>query len=125
MSTPEPPKIRPVQDPTLKPRRPKGQEKSSDEDPDVILKRFEADGVNQMYPDDPKDKRHFEAMKAKQTSKFYDPCKLSAQMSLSCLDRNRYNTKRAKENCKEYFEAYKECKTEWLASRRNYRRQES
>ncbi|KAK9378393.1 uncharacterized protein V2V93DRAFT_376095 [Kockiozyma suomiensis] len=91
----------------------------SESDPDVIMKRFDTEGVNQMFPDDANDKRHFEAMNIKGTSKFYDPCKLSAQMSLSCLDRNRYNEKRAKENCKEFFEAYKECKTEWRASRRS------
>ncbi|KAK9450473.1 uncharacterized protein V1518DRAFT_413935 [Limtongia smithiae] len=87
------------------------------EDTATILERFDS-GHNQMFPDDPRDVRHFDAMNTKSASKFYDPCKLTAQMSLNCLARSRYNQKRAKEECKEYFEAYQECKSEWRSSRR-------
>ncbi|KAK9463820.1 uncharacterized protein V1516DRAFT_632132 [Lipomyces oligophaga] len=76
------------------------------------LERFES-GFNQMYPDNPRDIKHLEAMNSKAPSKFYDPCKLTSQMSLNCLDRVRYDRKRAKVECREFFDAYKECKAEW------------
>ncbi|KAK9465438.1 hypothetical protein V1512DRAFT_265906 [Lipomyces arxii] len=103
--------------PTNHPRRQKW-ELTDQESPDEVLKRFETRD-NQMFPDDPNNAKHTSVMQIKEKSKYYDPCKLSAQMSLNCLERSRYKSKRARVECKEYFEAYKECKAEWMASLRN------
>ncbi|KAK9238053.1 hypothetical protein V1525DRAFT_359290 [Lipomyces kononenkoae] len=92
------------------------QEDSAEE----ILRRFDT-RQNQMFPDDPTDERHHIAMATKGQSKFYDPCKLTSQMTLHCLERSRFNSKRAREECKEYFDAYKECKAEWVESLRRKR----
>ncbi|KAK9368306.1 hypothetical protein V1509DRAFT_623701 [Lipomyces kononenkoae] len=95
-------------------------EYEQDDSPDDILRRFET-RQNQMFPDDPSDERHHIAMATKGQSKFYDPCKLTSQMTLHCLERSRFNAKKAKEECKEYFDAYKECKAEWVESLRRKR----
>ncbi|KAK9476257.1 hypothetical protein V1514DRAFT_369809 [Lipomyces japonicus] len=91
-----------------------------DESPEAILKRFETDPYK-MYPDDPDASKHNVAISSKVHGKFYDPCKLTAQMSLNCLDRSKYNNKTARRDCKEYFDAYKECKAAWTAAQRQRR----
>ncbi|KAK9362444.1 hypothetical protein V1504DRAFT_431794 [Lipomyces starkeyi] len=106
--------------PSIKVPRRQKPEYEQEDSPEEILRRFDT-RPNQMFPDDPNDERHHIAMATKGQSKFYDPCKLTSQMSLRCLERSRFNTKKAREECKEYFDAYKECKAEWLESLRRKR----
>ncbi|KAK9471777.1 uncharacterized protein V1510DRAFT_418976 [Dipodascopsis tothii] len=76
---------------------------------------------NQMYPDDPTDKKHMAAMNAKEPGKFYDPCAMTSKLSLRCLERHNYDRAAAKEPCAEYYQAYKECKKEWMDQMRRER----
>lgn len=73
----------------------------------------------QYYPENPESGVNRLMFAIKGPSQYYDPCQESAQMSLNCLDRNDYN----KDLCKEYFDAYRECKKQWLKSRRQDRSQ--
>ncbi|KAJ1833998.1 hypothetical protein IWW55_001109 [Coemansia sp. RSA 2706] len=50
----------------------------------------------------------------KKSSRFMDPCAIEAKASYQCLDANNYN----KDLCSEYFAAYRECKTLWMAERK-------
>ncbi|KAG1746635.1 uncharacterized protein EDB91DRAFT_1118094 [Suillus paluster] len=47
-----------------------------------------------------------------------DPCEQAAKASLSCMDRNDYN----RDNCMDFFQAYRDCKKAWLEQRREDRR---
>lgn len=67
------------------------------------------------FPDDPNSEENRFNFKHKEPSKFYDPCSKSSRMSIDCLERNQDN----KAACKEFFEAYKECKRKWMEERRN------
>ncbi|KAG1741169.1 hypothetical protein EDB19DRAFT_1706739 [Suillus lakei] len=42
----------------------------------------------------------------------------AAKASLSCMDRNDYN----RDNCMDFFQAYRDCKKAWLEQRRDDRR---
>lgn len=66
------------------------------------------------YPDTPNSSYHKANFVAKGPSKYYDPCQESSNMSFKCLEQNNYD----REMCYEYFKAYRECKKEWLKSRR-------
>ncbi|KAJ5889971.1 hypothetical protein N7504_010781 [Penicillium tannophilum] len=46
----------------------------------------------------------------KTASQFYDPCQDFADRSLKCLKRNGYD----REMCGDYFQAYRDCKKNWL-----------
>ncbi|KAF2405318.1 hypothetical protein EJ06DRAFT_552731 [Trichodelitschia bisporula] len=47
-------------------------------------------------------------------SKYFDPCQEAASRSLKCLKRNGGD----KEMCQDYFEAYRDCKKEWMTQRK-------
>ncbi|GAA5966669.1 hypothetical protein JCM3765_007268 [Sporobolomyces pararoseus] len=51
-------------------------------------------------------------------SKFADPCAQAREESMKCLDRHSYD----KPKCTEFFQAYRDCKKEWLNQRREDRR---
>ncbi|CCD23467.1 Cox23p NDAI_0B04330 [Naumovozyma dairenensis CBS 421] len=71
------------------------------------------------YPDDPEEGMNKYKFMMKDTSEYYDPCQESSQMSFKCLDRNNFD----RDKCHEYFDAYRECKKQWLMARRNNRSQ--
>ncbi|SCW02419.1 LAFE_0F06018g1_1 [Lachancea fermentati] len=71
------------------------------------------------YPDNPESILNKYRFAAKDASRFYDPCQESSKMSMKCLELNNYD----KEMCKEYFDAYRECKKQWLQARRKDRSQ--
>ncbi|KAL1302253.1 hypothetical protein AAFC00_002675 [Neodothiora populina] len=48
---------------------------------------------------------------SKQYSEYFDPCQEAADRSLKCLRRNGG----ARDMCTDYFDAYKECKKQWMA----------
>ncbi|QDS67646.1 Mitochondrial copper homeostasis protein [Venturia effusa] len=47
-------------------------------------------------------------------SKYYDPCQDAASRSIKCLQRNAGD----KEMCQDFFQAYRDCKKEWIEQRR-------
>ncbi|GAA5956256.1 hypothetical protein JCM8115_001669 [Rhodotorula mucilaginosa] len=51
-------------------------------------------------------------------TKFADPCALAREESMKCLDKNAYD----KSKCTRFFEAYRDCKKDWLSQRREDRR---
>ncbi|KAM0746054.1 hypothetical protein T439DRAFT_360633 [Meredithblackwellia eburnea MCA 4105] len=51
-------------------------------------------------------------------SKFADPCETARKESMKCLDDNSYQ----KSKCTDFFQAYRDCKKDWLDQRRADRR---
>ncbi|KAI0727530.1 hypothetical protein C8Q72DRAFT_886381 [Fomitopsis betulina] len=51
-------------------------------------------------------------------SKFVDPCDRAAKASLECMNRNDYD----RNQCLDFFQAYRDCKKEWLDQRNADRR---
>ncbi|WVR09059.1 hypothetical protein IAU60_006120 [Kwoniella sp. DSM 27419] len=47
-------------------------------------------------------------------SKFADPCQAASKASLDCLERTHYN----RDECMDYFAAYRACKAKWTAQRK-------
>lgn len=66
------------------------------------------------YPDDPESTWNRFRFQAKGDSQYFDPCEESSKLSMKCLELNNYD----RQLCKEYFDAYRECKKQWLQSRR-------
>ncbi|CAI4039492.1 hypothetical protein SMKI_08G1590 [Saccharomyces mikatae IFO 1815] len=73
----------------------------------------------QYYPDDPENPVNKYKFALKADSQYYDPCEESSKLSFQCLERNDYD----RSKCQEYFDAYRECKKQWLTARRNNRQQ--
>ncbi|CDH17382.1 probable Cytochrome c oxidase-assembly factor COX23, mitochondrial [Zygosaccharomyces bailii ISA1307] len=71
----------------------------------------------QYYPDNPESGLNRYRFAMKEASQYFDPCQESSRMSMNCLDRNNYD----RDMCKEYFDAYRECKKQWLHARRQNR----
>ncbi|SCU80368.1 LAMI_0B02014g1_1 [Lachancea mirantina] len=72
-----------------------------------------------FYPDNPESTLNKYRFSAKDASRFFDPCQESANMSTRCLETNDYD----RDKCREYFDAYRECKKQWLRARRQNRGQ--
>ncbi|GHJ88410.1 hypothetical protein NliqN6_4812 [Naganishia liquefaciens] len=53
-----------------------------------------------------------------QASKFMDPCEAAAKASQNCMERTHYN----RDECLDFFQVYKDCKSSWLEQRRQDRR---
>ncbi|KAL5606447.1 hypothetical protein BROUX41_002863 [Berkeleyomyces rouxiae] len=51
--------------------------------------------------------------RAKDVSKYFDPCQEAADRSIRCLHRNPTD----KSLCSDYFQAYRDCKKAWLAKK--------
>ncbi|EJU03526.1 cytochrome c oxidase-assembly factor COX23 mitochondrial [Dacryopinax primogenitus] len=47
-------------------------------------------------------------------TKFVDPCEQAAKESMACLNRHSYD----RDQCLDFFQAYRDCKQEWLKQRR-------
>lgn len=56
----------------------------------------------------------------KSKSEFFDPCQEAAERSLRCLRRNDYD----KAFCGDYFQAYRDCKKQWITRWREDRAKE-
>lgn len=76
-------------------------------------------GSYKFYPDNPESSFNKFRFAAKDVSQFYDPCQESSKMSMKCLELNDYD----RSMCQEYFDAYRECKKQWLQARRKNRSQ--
>jgi cytochrome c oxidase assembly protein subunit 23 len=79
---------------------------------------YTKDGQYRFYPDNPTSDDNKEVFRTKMPSQYYDPCHESAQMSLNCLERNNYE----KDQCIKYFQAYRDCKKEWVRQRKKDRK---
>ncbi|PBP28338.1 hypothetical protein BUE80_DR000749 [Diplocarpon rosae] len=55
-----------------------------------------------------------ERFNSKLPGEFFDPCQEAAARSLKCLHRNGGD----RELCTDYFQAYRDCKQQWLAARK-------
>ncbi|KAL2833432.1 cytochrome c oxidase-assembly factor cox23 [Aspergillus cavernicola] len=51
---------------------------------------------------------------SKSASEYYDPCQDFADRSLKCMKRNAFD----KEMCGDYFQAYRDCKKQWLTQKK-------
>lgn len=68
-----------------------------------------------FYPDRPTQRLHKDRFIIKEPSRYYDPCAESSKMAIRCMENNEEDYK---EICSEYFQAYRECKKEWMEQRR-------
>ncbi|PLB54464.1 cytochrome c oxidase-assembly factor cox23 [Aspergillus steynii IBT 23096] len=50
----------------------------------------------------------------KTASEYFDPCQDFADRSLKCMKRNAYD----REMCHDYFQAYRDCKKQWLTQKK-------
>ncbi|KAH8693615.1 putative cytochrome c oxidase-assembly factor cox23, mitochondrial precursor [Talaromyces proteolyticus] len=50
----------------------------------------------------------------KHASEYYDPCQEFATRSIKCMRRNAGD----RDMCGDYFQAYRDCKKEWLTQRK-------
>lgn len=80
---------------------------------------YTKDGKYRFFPDNPTSSDNKDLFRTKQASEYYDPCHESAQMSLRCLERHNYD----KDQCIKYFQAYRDCKKEWVRQRKKDRKQ--
>ncbi|KAL9713696.1 Mitochondrial copper homeostasis protein [Leucoagaricus gongylophorus] len=58
-----------------------------------------------------------EQFSGKASSHFIDPCAEASKASMECLNRNNYE----KGACRDYFQAYRDCKKAWLQQRKDDR----
>ena len=68
----------------------------------------------------PWDSKTREKFESKQPGEYLDPCQEAASRSLKCLHRNGGD----REMCTDYFQAYRDCKKEWIAARKEAKRKE-
>lgn len=61
-----------------------------------------------------------EKYNSKKESAYVDPCQEAADRSLKCLRRNGG----ARDMCMDYFDAYRDCKKNWLAQVKEAKRKE-
>jgi cytochrome c oxidase assembly protein subunit 23 len=80
---------------------------------------FTKDGELKFYPDNPTSKPNKQAFASKQPSQFFDPCAEASKMSLKCMERNNFD----RDQCMEYFHAYRDCKKEWQDRRKQDKRE--
>ncbi|KAI9042505.1 coiled-coil-helix-coiled-coil-helix domain-containing protein [Aspergillus affinis] len=50
----------------------------------------------------------------KTASEYFDPCQDFADRSLKCMKRNAFD----REMCHDYFQAYRDCKKQWLTQKK-------
>ncbi|KAH8602737.1 hypothetical protein B0O99DRAFT_679726 [Bisporella sp. PMI_857] len=62
----------------------------------------------------PWDSKTSQQFENKRPGEFLDPCQDVASRSIKCLHRNGGN----KEMCTDYFQAYRDCKKQWLNERK-------
>ncbi|WVO18099.1 cytochrome c oxidase-assembly factor COX23, mitochondrial [Cryptococcus depauperatus] len=70
-------------------------------------------------PEDYKEtfKAHQEKKTVSKKGQFVDPCEAARKASLDCLERAHYN----RGECLQFFAAYRQCKGNWLAMRKEDR----
>ncbi|CCH58967.1 hypothetical protein TBLA_0B01240 [Henningerozyma blattae CBS 6284] len=78
-------------------------------DPDNHVTTF------QYFPDKPTSTMTRFNFADKESSKFYDPCHESAQMSVRCMTDHPDDHKTV---CAEFFAAYRDCKKAWIDAKK-------
>ncbi|EPS28724.1 hypothetical protein PDE_03670 [Penicillium oxalicum 114-2] len=75
-----------------------------------------------MSSNAPQDEQHGKAWEKaerkfshKPASEYYDPCQDFADRSLRCMKRNNFD----REMCGDYFQAYRDCKKNWLNQKKS------
>ncbi|KAH8754262.1 cysteine alpha-hairpin motif superfamily [Hyaloscypha finlandica] len=68
----------------------------------------------------PWDSKTSEKFQSKRPGEFFDPCQEAASRSLKCLHRNGGD----REMCTDYFQAYRDCKKQWLTERKEEKRKD-
>ncbi|KAG0681854.1 Mitochondrial copper homeostasis protein [Pichia californica] len=68
-----------------------------------------------FYPDRPTQRLHKDRFIIKEPSRYYDPCAESSKMAIRCMETH---DETYKDVCTEYFQAYRECKKEWMEQRK-------
>ncbi|KAK0625432.1 hypothetical protein B0T17DRAFT_492215 [Bombardia bombarda] len=68
--------------------------------------------------DEPWNAETKEKFETKSRSEFLDPCQEAAARSIRCLHRNGGD----RSMCQDYFQAYRDCKKNWLERRREERK---
>ncbi|TKA59253.1 hypothetical protein B0A49_11368, partial [Cryomyces minteri] len=66
----------------------------------------------------PWDKRAETRFDSKKNSEYFDPCQDAADRSIRCLRRNGGD----REMCTDYFQAYRDCKKQWMTERKEAKR---
>jgi len=51
-------------------------------------------------------------------SRFIDPCEAAAKAALTCMDNSNHD----RQQCLDYFQAYRDCKGAWIQQRKDDRR---
>lgn len=82
---------------------------------DFVKKTEDGKTELHFYPDKPTQRRHKDRFIIKEPSKFYDPCAESSKMAIKCMESHDEDYK---EVCSELFQAYRDCKKEWMTQRR-------
>ncbi|KAF2650253.1 hypothetical protein K491DRAFT_697473 [Lophiostoma macrostomum CBS 122681] len=54
-------------------------------------------------------------------SEYFDPCQDAATKSIRCLNRNGGD----REMCSDFFQAYRDCKEQWMNARKEARKKKS
>ncbi|KAI1357652.1 hypothetical protein F5Y08DRAFT_333714 [Xylaria arbuscula] len=67
---------------------------------------------------DPWDKETKRKFQNKSKSEYFDPCQEAASKSIRCLNRNAGD----RTMCTDYFEAYRDCKKQWMDRRKEERK---
>ncbi|KZF24608.1 hypothetical protein L228DRAFT_245580 [Xylona heveae TC161] len=71
-------------------------------------------------PSDPWNAETKTKFNKKQNSEYFDPCQEAASRSIRCLHRNGAD----KDLCADYFQAYRDCKKQWINERKAARQKE-
>ncbi|KUJ22390.1 uncharacterized protein LY89DRAFT_680528 [Mollisia scopiformis] len=69
---------------------------------------------------DPWDAKTSQTFESKRAGEYFDPCQEAASRSLKCLHRNGGD----REMCTDYFQAYRDCKQQWITARKEAKRKE-
>jgi len=51
-------------------------------------------------------------------TRFIDPCEAAAKVALTCMENNNFE----RQQCLDYFQAYRDCKGAWIQQRKDDRR---
>lgn len=88
---------------------------TSDSSKEFVKKEGEAISEVRFYPDRPTKRLHKDRFIIKEPSRYYDPCAESSRMAIRCMENNEEDYR---DICAEYFQAYRECKKEWMEQRK-------
>lgn len=80
----------------------------------------EGSGSSKGSGKDPWSRETRDKFESKSKSEYLDPCQEAASRSIRCLHRNDGD----RSMCQDYFQAYRECKKNWVNRRKDEKRKE-